>query len=231
MDPAADGILKVGAAVRVVGRHRNVPFVGYMPLTYQHMKAVAILSREGLAHALLHPLREGLAILRIANELCARRLAYEFLQMFEIRLTTLSPDISTAVRDLLERPQRYYSVGDLGQQSSHSTRQLYRLFDKARLGSPKKLVTAAKILRAYAYLRSGATIPSIAKEIGYTPRTLHSQMHEILQCSPLHLRHEPSESKVVLQIIQWMDKLRDESLPRYAQGVPLRAARDTPGYC
>lgn len=215
IDPSADGIMKIGAATRVLGSHRDLPFVGYMPLTNENMKAAMTLSRQGLAHALLHPLRDGSAILLLANEFQTRRSAYEFLGFFETRLMTLAPQLSSAIRDLLERPQRYFIVGDLGQECSLSTKHVYRAFEKAGLGSPRKFLIAAKVLRAYTYLRSGAQIHSTAKRVGYTPKLLCKQTREIFGCIPSGLVHEPNATEVVFQIIEWMYKpSRGSPFPR-----------------
>jgi len=222
IDPSADGIIKIGAATRVLSRHRDVPFVGYMPLTNQNMKAVVALSRQGLAHALLHPLRDRSAIPLLANEFFTRRLSYELLGFFEARLMTRAPQLSSAIRDLLERPQRYDAVADLAQESSRSTRQLYREFKKAGLGSPRKFVIGSKVLRAYTYLRSGSQIRSTAQRIGSSPRVLCEQTNEIFGCSPSSLGHEQNATEVVVEVIEWIYKPRRQS---QGHGEDLRNAK------
>lgn len=228
IDPSADGITKIGAASRLVSTHRDVPFVGYVPLTHANMKAIVTLSRRGLAHALLHPSRNAAnTILFLANEFTSRRLAYEFLGFFETRLMTLAPELANAVQDLLERPQRYYSAADLARESSVSRRYLYRAFKKACLGSPKKFVVGAKLLRAYAYLRTGSRMQQTAKELGYAaPRVLGDQTAVIFGCSVSHLAREQNAGEVVLELVEWIYKpprqtLHNPSAMNCAEANPI----------
>lgn len=214
IDPAADGLYKIELAARVVSKHRHLPFVGYMPLTSQSMNAVVVLSRHGLATALLHPLRNARTLTMLANQLSTRQLSYEFLGLIETRLMTCCPQVTSAIEDLMARPHRYDTVGDLGLQSSLSTREVYRLFERTCLGNPRRFLIAAKLLRAYSYLRAGSEVGTAAKCVGCSRKLLVAKTSEVFGCMPSNLGREANAGEILLHVVDWLYKPA-----RRAQGV------------
>ena len=206
IDPAADGVCKTEVAARVVRNHRGVPFVGYMPLNNQNIKAVLVLSQHGLANALLHPLRNEKTILFLADQLSTRHLGYELLGFVERRVMAYCPQMWSAIKDLLERPHRYDTVGDLGRESSLSTREVYRLFERTQLGSPRKFIIGAKLLLAYTYLRSGSQVRTTAKRVGCSTKMLVEKTSEVFGCTPSHLGREGNAGEILIQVVEWIYK-------------------------
>src|SRR5205085_11522709 len=134
----------------------------------------------------IHPLREeGSELVRASQRLCASRLAEGFLLAAESRVGRLEPRLQLALKDLFERPHRYTSGSDIARQCSMSRRGPYRAFDSARLGTPKKFVTIAKVLRGYLYLRNThKTVEQISIALGYANgREFSAQCLDIFRCS------------------------------------------------
>jgi AraC-like DNA-binding protein len=208
VDPSAEGAMNIGAATHTLKHYRHTPVAAYVPLTCENLKAVVYLSGHGLREAFLHPMTDGRQLSQFAHRLAGHRLAYEFLGSFETRLAHLDPRLVNALRDLFERPHRYETAGDIGRESGVSTKSIYREFHGAGLGTPRKFVTAAKILRGYAYLRgSQERIGSIGKEVGYAGgRTFAREVLDIFGCSPVRLRKFENDAEVSTQLVEWVQK-------------------------
>lgn len=208
VDPSAEGAMNIGAVTHTLKHYRHTPVAAYVPLTCENLKAVVYLSGHGLREVFLHPMTDGRQLSRFARRLAGHRLAYEFLGLFETRLAHLDPRLVNALRDLFERPHRYETAGDIGRESGVSTKSIYRVFHGAGLGTPRKFVTAAKILRGYAYLReSEDLIGSIGKEVGYAGgRTFARQVLDIFGCSPVRLRKYENVAEVMTQLVEWVQK-------------------------
>ena len=209
VDPSAEGDMNIAAVSRMLKHHRDTPVAAYVPLSCENLKAVLYLSARGLREVFLHPLiDDGKQLSAFARRLAGHQLAYKFLGLFETRLVCLHPRLVSALTDLFERPHRYETAGDIGREGHVSTKCVYRIFQKAGLGTPRRFVTAAKLLRGYAYLRDGnELIETVSKEVGYGgARTFSSQVFEIFGCSPVRLRKEANFTEVVTQLVEWVQK-------------------------
>jgi AraC-like DNA-binding protein len=207
LDPSADGSLRIPAVTAILHRYRTVPVAAYCALRNENFHALLRLWREGLTHVFLHPLHDnGRCLLEMAHRLAGQRLAYEFLGTMETRLVTLEPELLRAIMDLFERPHRYETGADIGRQSGIPVRCVYRAFEKAHLGTPKKFVTVARVLRGYSYLReSQDSVELVSRKLGYTKRRLFSaQITEIFGCSASNLRKESNVGEIKTQLLEWL---------------------------
>jgi hypothetical protein len=84
---------------------------------------------------------------------CACRLGIEFLGYIQLSSMRLPVAVRWAIEDLFARPSRYQSDADIAIEAGLSERTLRRIIEGARLGTPHKLVTVARILHGYIYLR------------------------------------------------------------------------------
>ena len=77
---------------------------------------------------------------------------------------------------------------------------------------PKKVVIAAKLLRAYAHLSDpGQSVGGASTKLAYrNPRIFADHMHEVLGVNPSRLRSSLSEDQVIEKLVDWM-ALRDEA--------------------
>ena len=219
VDPAAEGVMNLAAATRILNRRGPVPILAYVDLRNEELKAIAVLARHGLTKALLHPSRDnGAQLLEIARHSSAQRFAYAFLGLLETRLAQLGPDLFRAIQDLFERPQRYETATDIGREGGLSTKHVYRAIRKAQLGTPKKLVTAAKVVRGYSYLRDNDDlIRSVSKCLGYSrPRVFSEQITDIFGYPPSGLRRNLDATDVLINLMEWLYKPTHPSAKRVA---------------
>lgn len=209
VDPSAEGYMNIAAVARVLTEYSAKPVVAYVTLSAENLKAALYLSSRGLHEVFLHP-DDGKTLSAFAHRLVGDRLAYEFLVMFETRLARLPPSLMSALKDLFERPHRYETAADIGMQSGVHVKSVYRAFNAAGIGTPRKLVTAAKLLRSYAYLRQGLQpVGAVSREVGYsTPRLFSKQVTEIFGCSPTRLRKETNTAEISAQLVEWLYKPR-----------------------
>jgi methylphosphotriester-DNA--protein-cysteine methyltransferase len=83
--------------------------------------------------------------------------------------------------------------------------RLYRSFQDARLAPPRKMVVAARMLRAYVHLSDpGQSVRGVSIKLAYrNSRTLAEHMHEVFGLNPSRLRVFLSEDQVVARLLEW----------------------------
>jgi AraC-like DNA-binding protein len=69
------------------------------------------------------------------------------------QLRTLPPDVARAVERVIHTPSAFKGVPDLAAAANVSRRTIYRECERASLASPREIIAAARVLRAYAFLR------------------------------------------------------------------------------
>jgi AraC-like DNA-binding protein len=207
IDPSADGPVNVAAVTTLMHQHPTVPFAAYCALRGENFRPLLQLLRNGLSDVFLHPLRNaGSELFHAGQRLSANRLAECFLLGCETRVGQLEPRLQFALTDLFERPHRYASAADIALQCGMPNRRLYRAFNSAGLGTPKKFVTVAKVLRGYSYLRSSAqTVAQISTALGYTKKqSFSAECLEIFCCTASELREEGDAREVITALFEWL---------------------------
>lgn len=69
------------------------------------------------------------------------------------QLHVLPSDVARAVQRVLHTPAAFKGVPDLAAAANVSRRTIYRECERAGLASPREIIAAARVLRAYAFLR------------------------------------------------------------------------------
>lgn len=162
---------------------------------------------EALFSPLRHPdrdLRE--AVLRVGS----RRLSNEILRFMERSLITLAPTLLRAVIDLFSNAHRYRTAEDIALQAGVPLKTVYREFVRADLGTPKRMLVVAKVVRGYIALRDIAeNFPALSTQLGYARSTdLAKQIREVLGCSPLQVRTDERADEVIRALLDWLYKGR-----------------------
>lgn len=69
------------------------------------------------------------------------------------QLHVLPDDVARAVQRVIHTPAAFKGVPDLAAAANVSRRTIYRECERAGLASPREIIAAARVLRAYAFLR------------------------------------------------------------------------------
>ena len=213
-DPAADGSMNVRSVIDLMRKFPATPTVAYVSMTAPNLKAVFQLSRYGLSDAVVHSPNEPARHLEnVVNKASIRTYVSDVLGWMERSLGELPPSVTHAVLDLFERPQRYETAADIALEGNVSTKALYRTFQAAQLGSPKKFLVVAKLLRGYALMRdSGLCARKAAAKVGYAcPANFSQHCVEVFGSPPRAVRNEANREEVVRALLDWLCKPQPHS--------------------
>jgi len=208
IDPLIDNS-DVSHSVSLLRRFRFVPAVAYVPLTPQSFHAIARLSHEGLYDVFVHPMHDSGRRLGVLQErLASEGLARQFLGSLGPSAGRLPASVANALTDLFVRPKPYKTAADLAIQSGVIPRNLYRRFGQVCLGSPRKLVVAAKMLRAHGYFHElGLSVEQVTDKLGYeSVRVFSKHTHEVFGCCPAALQSQADGQEVMCQLLEWFHK-------------------------
>jgi AraC-like DNA-binding protein len=219
-DPGADGVIDIDKVSGFLHRYPSLPFVGYVMLTPPAFGAIAQLARRGLDHVVLHRFgdsRERLiqTISRVRTNPPSQRV----MLLLEPILRDVPLSLARAVSDLFEKPHRYGSVLDLATKAGFPSVSVYRYIDGVKLGSPKKLLVAARMSRALTYLRDpGYSVREVSVKLGYRhARIFTAHILEVFEMTPSRLRSRLSDDDALAQLIRWMDL--PDTTPRLKQRI------------
>lgn len=200
LDPMAEGGDGVAEVLGFWNRHRSVPVVTYVTLTPASLRAVVELARHGLQQVVLHRFDDAPERFR---ELLARQagdaLTEELLGALSPALGRLPPPLAGAVKRMFRRPHLVWTAQDLAAAAGMPRRTLYRRLAAAGFASPRRLVQAARLLRAYLYLRDpGNLVEDVVVKLRYgSPHVFVRHTRETFGLTPSALRREVEGAEFV----------------------------------
>ncbi|NUQ19901.1 MAG: helix-turn-helix domain-containing protein [Gemmatimonadaceae bacterium] len=191
VDPTQPGTLRVAETALLRQRYPSVRVVVYTQLSPSAMRVVVELARNGLEHVVLHrfdddPRRFG----ELLSQLPGHTLGEMLLHRLRESLERTPPRVAGAIGRMIRTPRQYSAVDDLAAGAGMTRRQLYRVLEAAGFTSPRLLVQAARVVRAFAYLRDpGRLLEDVSAKLGYSePRVLNRVMLELAGMRPLEAR-------------------------------------------
>jgi AraC-like DNA-binding protein len=151
-------------------RYRSLPMIVYSVLAAQTLRPLVDLGREGIEQLVLYGLDDDPQHLR---EILERQpgvvLSERFLYLLGRPLSRISARVSASLERLVRNPSAFASVPDLSAAAGVPRRSLYRHFERAGLVSPRELIAAARLLRAYAFLRDPVySLEAVASHVRFT---------------------------------------------------------------
>ncbi len=206
-DPAADGALKAEEISRLLQQYPSLPVVAYVGVAAPQMRAILDLSKSGLQHVVLHRFEDSSTrFSSLINRVRGDPLSRRMLAQLAPHIAQLPLELAAAVEDMFKRPSRFETALDLGVAAGIPSVRLYRCFDLAGLGSPKKLLIAAKLLRASAYLRNpGYAVSNVATKVGYKySRKFTHHCVMVFGMNPARVRKLLSEDDSMGLIQKWL---------------------------
>lgn len=149
---------------------RSVPFVVYSVLAAQTLKPLIELGREGMEQLVLYGVDDDPRQLRrLLERQPGVALAAKLIARLRPRLRTLPADVGNAIERVVHTPAAFHGVPDLAAAANVSRRTIYRECERASLASPREIIAAARVLRAYAFLReSDYAIEDVAEHLRFS---------------------------------------------------------------
>jgi AraC-like DNA-binding protein len=215
LDPTADGLMNVGAVAGLLKRYPSLPLIAYVTLHAPQFNAVAQLGRLGLKEVVLHHFDDEPEGFRERVERVeGNALTHDVIEALRDRLAKLPRQLSVAVENLFDQPHRYTSALDLGMEAGVAIVSVYRNLDNAQLGSPKRLLIAAKVLRGFGYLRDpGYSVLDVSIKLGYkTARIFSDHWVSVFGITPARVRTRLTDDTAIESVLRWLGAGDDSTL-------------------
>jgi len=214
LDPAADGIMNVSAVASLLKRYPSLPLIAYVTLHAPQFNAVAQLGRLGLKEVVLHRFDDAPEGFRERVERVeGNALTHDVIGALRDRLTQLPRQLAVTVENLFEQPHRYASALDIAMEAGVAIVSVYRNLDTADLGSPKRLLVAAKVLRGFGYLRDpGYSVLDVSIKLGYkTARIFSQHWVSVFGLTPARVRTRLTDAAAIESVLRWLGTGEDDS--------------------
>ena len=214
LDPSADGIMNVSAVAGLLKRYPSLPLIAYVTLNAPAFNAVAQLGKMGLEDVVLHHFDDAPGRFRErVEQVQGNALTHVVLEALADRLRQLPRQLSVTIENLFDQPHRYSSALDLAMEAGIAIVSVYRNLDAVKLGSPKRLLVAAKVLRGFGYLRDpGYSVLDVSNKLGYkTTRIFSQHWVSVFGVTPARVRTRLAEEGAVEGILRWLGTPGDDS--------------------
>jgi AraC-like DNA-binding protein len=207
VDPTVDGETDADVIARLIAEFPSVAVVVYTTMTPATVSTVHKLTKRGLHQAIIYEFDdtpERLALL--LDGLPSRRFLPAVSDALQPAISKLPLLVQQRVHEALETPTLFRSVTQLARSANVSRQNLYLLFQQAGLGSPGRLLIAARLIQAYAYLCDPVvSLRGTAAKVGWDdPRTLKQYLGRAFGMSVDHLRQHGSTDDLVKCLVKWM---------------------------
>lgn len=209
IDPSADGASRTMEFERVKSAYPSLPIIAYVPLTPSAFRAVAQLSKLGLDQVILYSHDDSAErMVATIDKVRSSPLTERFVGELRPNLDKLPLPISKIVEEMFAEPHRYPNAQDLATGANVSIVRLYRAFQSADLAAPKKMVVAAKLLRAYSHLLDpGQSVGGVSTKLAYrNPRIFAEHTNEVFGLNPSKVRSGMTEDQVVNRLLIWVSR-------------------------
>lgn len=213
LDPSADGTLNVGAVAGLLKRYPSLPLIAYVTLHAPAFKAIAQLGRLGLEDVVLHRFDDAPERFRErVEQVQGNSLTHRVIEELSSSLKLLPRPLFVTIENLFQQPHRYTSALDLAVEGVAIV-SVYRNLDAARLGSPKRLLIAAKVLRGFGYLRDpGYSVLDVSIKLGYkTARIFSHHWVSVFGLTPARVRNRLTDDDAVQSVLRWIRAPGDDS--------------------
>lgn len=190
VDPAADGLVRTTEIRALIEQYPALPMVLYTQMAPRTLKALVELAKHGTQQVVLHRFDDAPAKFRLVLERQpGSTLSSLMLEHLSEPVGALPGALARAVERMFKRPGQFFGVPDLASAAQMPRRTVYRCFEGVGLASPRLVVTGARMLRAYSYMREpGHSLLDVAKKLGYTQQQLRRSMVELVGQTPVRVR-------------------------------------------
>jgi AraC-like DNA-binding protein len=205
LDPSGSGEVRSDAILDVLDEFPSVPVILYTQLAPATIQPTISLARAGVRHVVLFRYDDDpKRFLELIESEPGAAFAQMLLQRLEVPLRLVGPNLRRGIERMFGAPGHFVTIPDLARTAIVSTRTIYRKFNEAGFASPRKFLVAARLLRAYAYMREpGNTLESAGEKLGYDSGSFRRQVRIFFNTTPnLIRRHMPPEEFVERLAVQ-----------------------------
>jgi len=206
-DPSADGGVNVDAVSQMIEQFPRTPVIVYTALAPNSFGAMAELSRRGLKDVVLHRYDDSPERFhRTIEKAAKKRPGQHVLAHLGDIVDRLPSSIASTLEEVFERPQAFDSAADIASTAKVTLSTLYRSLTSVGFRSPKRILIAARVLRAHTYMREpGHSVREVADKLGYSnPRILARHTYITLGLKPRQLRRRISDEAIVGRLVEWI---------------------------
>jgi AraC-like DNA-binding protein len=205
VDPVVEGNLRTDVIEEIHRRFPSLPIVLYTTLSAASMRGILQLGRMGIEHVVLNRFDdERRRFLELLERVPGQILSDQMLRLLAPELVKLPMQLVRAVEQLFRSPGRFRSAQDLSAAAGTILRTLYRQLESAGIHSPRLLVAAARLLRAYSLLRDpGRQIKEVAEKVGYHSQyQLTQHMRTLTGHTPRSVRMHIEPEQFVMLLVE-----------------------------
>lgn len=205
---AADESANVDSAAEFMERYPSVPVIVYATLDHVSIRAIIDLSHRGLLSIVLEGFDDSPERFRaLVNQVRANPFGAPALSGLQRKLTALPVRLARAIEELFQMPHRFVRAHDLASAAGISLAALYRGLATVQLGSPRRLIVAAKLMQGIGYLEDpGLSVTEVARKLGYTRSRIFCQHSvEVLGVTPSRIRIKLSPEAANGRFRAWLD--------------------------
>jgi AraC-like DNA-binding protein len=238
-DPCSNVGITIDDARRLLWRHSGTAAIAYVLPTSRSLLAIFSLSKCGLEHVFVHPLRLSdleliTAIRRSTHDRSAVGMQVNSAKtMFSAKLRGLPHAMQATVLDVLHRPNGYQTTIEIARRARLSLKGLHRCLAACDAGTPKKLLMFAKMLQAYEQLReTDDATTTISERLGYTdPKVFRTHVVKVFGCSAKEVRSATNSEELYFHLIEWQAKpaLFERAFHRSRSGAMNSGEETQPG--
>ena len=204
IDPSLGGANRTLQIEQLMLSYPSLPVIAYVPLTPEAFSIVSTLSKGRLRHTVLYSHDDAQdPFVSMIERVSASPLTGRVLDRLRPRLERLPLKLAKAVGEMFAEPHRFPKAQELSTNSNIPLVKLYRAFQEAGFGSPKKVFIAAKMLKGFTYLGDPAnSVVSVGKKLGYRhTRIFADHCAELFGLNPSRLRAYMTEDQAIEKIV------------------------------
>ena len=207
VDPSMDEAAGTKRLQEILIDYPSLQVIAYVPVTAPAFRAIAELSRAGLKHVVMYSVDDSPErFLGMLDLVRASPLTLELLAAIQPSLNKLPVSLKRTLEDMFAEPQVYGNAADIAAKANVPLVRLYRSLRAAGVASPKKLLVAAKLLRAYGDLGDpGHSVRRVSRRLGWKyTRVLFDHTFDVFGLSPARVRDQMTDVQVVARLVEWI---------------------------
>jgi AraC-like DNA-binding protein len=187
VDPQAVRQMNIAALGTLFAKYPALPVIGYVSVTAEGIRGSLALAAFGVRHVVLRGYDDQPAAFRATvDQARADMVSASLLERLAPARAKLPGPLDAAITILFRAPHTVRGSAALARLAAMPARTCSRALQRAGLSSALLFVRAARVIRAYHYLRGGSDrVADIAARLGYgTPDALARDTRDVTGCRP-----------------------------------------------